>query len=216
MSQGLAVEQGAAPVSLLPEPSVLELEDMLYDILASGADPSLPDGTLEAVQTFLHEHARSKHTLAEFLAFFAKHGLSTVKETTLTLALPPILEARSGGTSVPFPQPNPAQPEPEPIEVAPVAVEKPRSPRTLAWVCGIAALAAISGGGWFGFTTTRAELDRMREEQRATQRELARVQAEAASLRQSVEQNDSLVRRVDRKSELLLQTLVSPLDPNQR
>ena len=216
MSQGLAVDQGAASASLLPEPSVLELEDMLYDILASGADPSLPAGTLEAVQTFLHEHARSKHSLPEFLAFFAKHGLSTVKETTLTIALPP-MELRAPGPSVPFPQPPAAaQPEPEPIEVAPVAVQA-RQPNTVAWACAaIALLAAVSGGAWFLFDRTRAELDQLQTKLRETQSTLERTQSDLATTRQTLEQQDSLVRRVDQKSELLLQTLVSPLDPNQR
>src|SRR5262245_55976270 len=87
MSEPLILGQvGVSPV-LLPEPTVLELEDILYDILASG-DPSLPTGTLEAVQTFLHEHARSKRALPEFVAFFTKHKLSMVRDTGFGLGLP--------------------------------------------------------------------------------------------------------------------------------
>lgn len=207
------------------EPSVSELEDLLYDILASGADPSFAEGTLEAVQTFIHEHARSKRTRAEFLAFFAGHGLSTAKEDTLTFALPP-MEPRE--TREETHEPAPALPErqesAQPIEPgwapAPAQIAPPAPRRTvwapLAWVAGIVALAAISGGAYLAVTLARAELSRIRSEARANAALIERVQAEAANLRQSVQQNAEDVRRVDHKSELLLQTLGSPLDPNTR
>ena len=203
---------GAPAAGAPPEPSALELEDMLYDILASGADPNLSAGALEAVQTFLHEHARSKHTHAEFLAFFAKHGLSMTRETTLTLSLPPI-ETRA--------QPQPVSqvfaPEPEPIEVTPVAITRRRQlSRKALWAGAGAALAAISCAAYMAVTIAQGELERVRAQERATAEALARVQAEAASLRQSMEHNAKLVERADQKSELLLQKLVSPLDPERR
>lgn len=215
MNEVLAVDQVAAPPSA-GQPSVLELEDLLYDIVASGADPSLPPGTFEAVQTFLHEHARSRHSLPEFLAFFATHGLSTVKETTLTFALPPPIELRAPVAPAPAPVTTPAVRDPDPIEVVPIQAEPRRTgTKTIAIVSAVA-VAALSCGAWLGVAASRSELDRVRAEQRATAELLARVQAESATLRQTVERNAALVQRVDQKSELLLQTLVSPLDPAQR
>lgn len=199
------------------EPSVSELEDLLYDILASGADPSLAEGTLEAVQTFIHEHARNKRTRPEFLAFFAKHGLSTAKEDTLTFALPPMEPRETRELAPVLSQLH------EPARIAPpVAQFAPPVPRrtiwaALAWAAaGLALLAAISCGAYFAVSLARAELSRIRSEARANAALIERMQAEAANLRQSVEQNAADVRRVDHKSELLLQTLVSPLDPNTR
>ncbi len=218
MSQLLvAMDQVVAPNPVSTEPSALELEDMLYDIVASGADPSLPEGTVEAVQTFLHEHARSKHTLEEFLAFFKKHGLSTVKETTLTLALPP-MDLRALSVSAPVAPPAAAivQPEPEPIEVAPVTPPKPSYSRAIAWACGVAALAAVSCGAYVGFASLSSELEAERAAHRATADRVARLEAETVNLRQGLEQNTAKVQRADQKSELLLQTFGSPLDPERR
>ena len=155
MSEGLTLGQVGVSPALQPEPTALELEDLLYDILASGADPSLPAGTLEAVQTFLHEHARSKHSLPEFVTFFTSHKLSMVRDTGFGLALPPMLDLRTPTrVSEPTPEPEAATPaaprplsltvpfEPEPIEVAPVAIERAvRQGRTPTWVFAAAAAA---------------------------------------------------------------------------
>lgn len=215
MNEVLAVSPVAASTSMPVEPTVLELEDMLYDILASGADPSLEAGTLEAVQTFLHEHARSKRSHAEFIAFFATHGLAVAKEPTLQIALPP-MELRNQ-----MPEPTYQVAEvasaAEAIEVAPVTRSSPGAAnRGLGWLYGLAALAAISGGAFYALSRTEAAFERVHAEARANAERLAEVQAEAAGLRQSLQQNAEMVRRVDQKSELLLQSLVSPLDPNTR
>ncbi len=229
MSEGLTLGQVGVSPALPPEPTVLELEDLLYDILASGADPSLPAGTLEAVQTFLHEHARSKHSLPEFVTFFTSHKLSMVRDTGFGLALPPMDLRAPTRVSEPMPDPEaeaatPATPrqapisvpfEPESIEVAPVAIEPQRQSRRLTWAFAAAALAAISGGAVYALSA-RAELEEVRAEQRATAETLVQVQTELTRLRGSVEQSKELSRNADHKAELLLRSLVSPLDPAQR
>jgi hypothetical protein len=225
MSEGLTLGQVGVSQALPPEPTVLELEDLLYDILASGADPSLPAGTLEAVQTFLHEHARSKHTLPEFVAFFTTHKLSMVRDTGFGLSLPP-LELRAPKRA-PELEPEPELPtraaplpvslEPEPIEVAPVAAEPvARRGNTALWAAAAAVLAAISGGAICAAVSAYSELESVRAEQRATAETLAQVQTEITRLRGSVEQSKELSRNADHKAELLLRSLVSPLDPAQR
>jgi hypothetical protein len=209
---------------LPPEPNVLELEDMLYDILASGADPSLPAGTLEAVQTFLHEHARSKHSLADFVAFFTAHKLSMVRDTGFGLSLPPMeLRAPMRAVEPVFEPPTqvamPVQgsSEPDLIEVAPVVSEAAQHRgRTALWASAAAVLAAISGGALYAAASARAELEHVRTEQRATADQLSHMQTEVSRLRGTIEQNAQLARNVDHKTELLLRTLVSPLDPEQR
>jgi hypothetical protein len=221
MSESLALGQVGVSPALPPEPTVLELEDMLYDILASGADPNLPAGTLEAVQTFLHEHARSKHSLPEFVTFFTSHKLSMVRDTGFGLSLPPMdLRApmRAAEHELEAPTrvvtPAPAPLEPEPIEVAPVVVQPaPRYGRAALWASAAAVLAAISGGALYAASSARTELDRVQAEQRATAETLAQMQTEVTRLRATLEQNARVARNVDHKTELLLRTLVSPLDP---
>ena len=217
MSEGLALGQVAVSPAAPPEPTALELEDILYDIVASGADPNLPAGTLEAVTAFLHQHARSKHSLAEFKAFFATHKLSMVKDTGFGLALPPMMELRAASRAM---ERSPERtfdrmplPEPEPIEVGPVAVAAAERRSSVAiWASAAVVLAALSGGAFWAAADARAELEQVRAEQRAAAQTLERVSAEAASLRQSLEQSAELARSVDHKTELLLQSLVSPLD----
>jgi hypothetical protein len=209
---------------LPPEPNVLELEDILYDILASGADPNLPAGTLEAVQTFLHEHARSKHSLAEFVAFFASHELSMVRDTGFGLALPPMdvrapMRAIAPAVEPPTQAGRPEQgsSEPESIEVAPVAAERAQRHGSLAiWASAAAVLAAVSGGALYAAASARTELEHVRAEQRVSAELVGRMQTELTQLRGTVEQNAQLARTVDHKAELLLRTLVSPLAPEQR
>lgn len=224
MSESLTLGQVGVSPALPPEPNVLELEDMLYDILASGADPNLPAGTLEAVQTFLHEHARSRRSLPEFVAFFASHKLSMVRDTGFGLSLPPVVELRA--TARP-PQPEPeleatrAAPhvlsEPDPIEVAPVAPERVQHyGRRWLWASAAAVLAAISGGAFYSAATARNELERVRAEQRATAVVLSQMQTEVARLRGTVDQHAQISRNIDHKTELLLRTLVSPLDLDRR
>src|SRR5688572_4012749 len=83
----------ASPTPATPpvrEPPTLgELEDQLYDLLATGvADANLPGAVLDAAQAFLHEHARDRKDVSEFLAFFEKHGLALRPERPNLLALP--------------------------------------------------------------------------------------------------------------------------------
>jgi hypothetical protein len=224
MNESLTLGQIGSSPALPPEPNVLELEDMLYDILASGADPSLPAGTLEAVQTFLHEHARSKHSLADFVAFFTAHKLSMVRDTGFGLSLPPMeLRAPMRAVEPVFEPPTqvamPVQgsSEPDLIEVAPVVSEAAQHRgRTALWASAAAVLAAISGGALYAAASARAELEHVRTEQRATADQLSHMQTEVSRLRGTIEQNAQLARNVDHKTELLLRTLVSPLDPEQR
>jgi hypothetical protein len=196
---------------------------MLYDILANGGDPNLASGTIEAVQTFLHQHARTKHSLPEFVAFFAQHKLSMVRDTGFGLALPPLPLRGAPRVSeqrverAPEPKPMLALPEPESIEVAPVVLPIPaRFGRPAIWASAAVVLAAISGGTFWAVSSAYQELEHVRAEQRATTEILSRVQSETASLRERLERSNELTRSVDHKTELLLQSLVSPLDPKTR
>jgi len=226
MTESLTLGQAGPSRTSPPEPNVLELEDMLYDILARGADPNLAPGTLEAVQTFLHEHARSKRSLPEFKAFFASHKLSMVREAGFGLSLPPVELRSPTRTALPEPEPEPeleptraaARPtEPDPIEVAPVAPERTQYyGRPAVWASAVAVLAAISCGAMYAAASARGELAHVRAEQQATAEVLAQMQTEVVRLRGTVDQNAQISRNLDHKTEVLLRTLASPLDLQQR
>lgn len=76
-----------------PAPTEVQLLDVLYEVLAQGVPPK---GTLrtEDVERFLHEHARTKKSVAEILQFFAQHNLPT--QASLYGADPELGELASG------------------------------------------------------------------------------------------------------------------------
>jgi hypothetical protein len=58
------------------EPTVDSLQDLLYELLATGLMPEQSDVSAEDIEQFLFEHAREQKSLDEFKAFFEKHALS--------------------------------------------------------------------------------------------------------------------------------------------
>lgn len=58
------------------EKSEAELLDVLYEVLAHGV-PAGSELTTAEVERFLHEHARSKKSVDEMLAFFRRYNLPT-------------------------------------------------------------------------------------------------------------------------------------------
>lgn len=196
-----------------PGPTEQQLEDALYDILAVGVDPTAEPRSLEAVQRFVHEHARSRRTHAELLAFFERHGLPYLPERHRAAApqfvLPPVEPALAVGGF-------------EPVPVSAHAAGSAQRASRAPWfvVAGaIAAVVVVVAAGAFAhvaLSDMRAELARVRSESTAQARDLSLVQADAAALRSATQENSDLMRKVDRKSDVLIQSLLSPLDPSQR
>jgi hypothetical protein len=191
-------------------PSVADLEDLLYDILASGFDPNLPAATLEAVQVFVHEHARSKKSQAEFLAFFEAHALPMRAERPSLLALPPLeMRGRAGESPELTLMPQSADP---PL-MQPAAYG---GKRLGIWMAACVTLTALIGLGYFATLQVRDEFARARAQAAQNAAALANVRAEAETLRAALRDNAQVMQRVEQKSELLLQSMASPLDPNAR
>jgi hypothetical protein len=211
MSAAAVANGPITTVTPLPTPptSAADLEDLLYDILAGGGDPSLAQEVQQAVQDFLHEHARQRKTQEEFEAFFAKHALPTQPERTL-LTLPP-LESRGRAAETPALQPIPHPTDP-PLQQARV-----RSSRhAWAWPIALAAVAALAYLGWETIEDLRGEVSSVRGQAVQTSVELTRVRAEAAQLRATVREQTEQLQRADQRSERLMQSFGSPLDPNLR
>lgn len=216
-----------------PAVSLSVLQDILYDIVATGGADVAADVPLQAVEIFLHEHARSEKSRAEFLAFFEAHGLPThVLPTVVGLSAPPPLTP-SGGTAlsavgIPAPGPSrPSQPPPLPIGVSqppppPLAVPESREPITGAfridggqpralWVL-LVAIALLLGGllglGYELYRGMQSELAHARAQGAAQQRFIERLEDRTAGLQQDISRNGELIEHVDTRSELLLDSLL--------
>jgi hypothetical protein len=193
-------------------PAVAELEDLLFDILATGGvDPNIAASTQQAVQVFVHEHARERKTHGEFVAFFEHYALSMKPDRPNLLVLPP-LEVRGRATETPAIKLQPLDP---PIfESAPVVDAGMRK----GWVIAAAVLAAAVGGalafGCFALIETHSELEHARVDAVVNAAQLQRLRDETAELRSEVSNTAQLVRQIDHNSQRMLQTFATPLDRN--
>jgi hypothetical protein len=200
----------------LDAPSLPELEDVLYDLLAAG-ELSLSSEKLERVQAFLHEHARQRKTQAQFVVFFQEQALSMRPERPNLLSLP-LVEAssRSGAARVPplftaAPEASVAEAEPEPIYV------ESRSRTSWGWLA--AAVVVVSGVlalGVAGVLELRAELSELNQTVTRNTLELQQLRAESQQLRDLVRGNTEAVQRTERDAQQLVERLIVPPMQNSR
>ena len=210
--------------------STLEaMQDVLYDILANGIDPDQTEVSTPAVEQFLFEHARAPKTLPEFQAFFAAQGLTVRTASPLAKAavsLPPLLPRAPKSDDMPVQLPVELQlaapaPRPMPVE-SPIAVEitseapppPRRKPVYIALWAGLAVLgamlAAAASYGHATITRLEKELDRAAQEGRDNRAGLEVLRHDAVGLESSVAATGELVKRVDQKSDLLIESLLPP------
>jgi hypothetical protein len=199
-----APQPTSKPVHVVP--ALHELEDVLFDLLASGGiEPSLSHDKLEAIQTFLHEHARERKTHAQFVAFFDKEALPMQPERPNLLALP-MVDTRSRSHRAPLlidpltvpsmePTPSEAVPAP-PVQPAPAApaaaLELPTgAERRVAWpwVLGFAIAAGFLALGVVGVVELRSELQALRGESKQSAQQLEQLRSETERLRAQVKEN---------------------------
>jgi hypothetical protein len=210
MSAASAAVDTSTSTLTLNAPALADLEDLLYDILASGADPNLGSKTLEAVQLFVHEHARNKKTHAEFVAFFEAQSLSMLPERTALMALPP-LEARGRAAETPSLTALPRAPEP-----AFVTTAAARSKGVWVWAALAAAVSGMATLTYFAALEVRAEFAQVRSEAERNAAELQRARAETEALRAELRMKALRLEQVEHKTDVLLQSFGSPLDPSIR
>jgi hypothetical protein len=209
-----------ATATFSPDPHALAadvqaMQDVLYDILATGIDPEQNDVPSAEIERFLHEHARSPKSLLEFRAFFAKHGLSVrarPMHQAPALALPPIerVEATSVAVLPLDPDASRADPEPRTASHA-LATPAPRS-RLLMWAAIVSMGAALGFAGFCGYTIIaelRAALDRSRLTHQQDREAIQALRDHAAILESSVTTTGELVQRMDQKNELMLRSLLT-------
>jgi hypothetical protein len=199
--------------SINTPPSVNDLEDLLYDIVAVGGDPNLASATLAAVQVFLHEHARERKSHEAFLAFFETHQLSMQPMASALIELPP-LEVRGRATETPVLIAPMREPDP------PLALEVvvPTRARTSAWfwALGFAAISGAFAAGSALVLEVRDEFARARADAAANAAALVEVRSESEQLRAQLREQAKQNQHTEQTAQRLMQTLLSPLDPDKQ
>jgi hypothetical protein len=209
------------------------LQDILYDMLASGIDAEQTSVATEEVERFLHEHAREAKTLNDFRAFFDRHGLDADPRTheSAVLELPPITTLREPASSSPSSLTALA---PElPIELTlgeieengfeppllPPARRRFRAPRA-AWIAigcvGIALVLLLAVRGYSTVTELRSELDRASERHQQDRSAIQRLSDQTATLESNVAATGELVQRMDQKSDVLIDLVMTKRNQSRR
>ena len=210
------------PPSLgVPARDVQAMQDVLYDILATGLDTehAVP---LDAVERFLHEHARSAKSLEDFRAFFAQHGLSLTSRAIKPppVALPPIARAVLDDPPVAKFPVELAKPEPLPpqaafptsmIDDAPFAAP-PRRAQPWLWAALILMAGGVSALAYHGYATITRLESRLVEADNANRNDRAvldELKNKTAGLESEVAASGEEIQRVDDKSNLIIQSLLT-------
>jgi len=219
---GVHMAKSFPPSLGMPARDVQAMQDVLYDILATGLDSEQAQIPLDAVERFLHEHARSAKSQDEFRAFFAQLGL-TVSSRAIKpppVALPPIERPLLDDPPVAKFPVELARPEPLPqgsgfARQLPDDLEleiKPR--RTQAWVWG--ALILVAGGvsalayhGYSVITRLEHRLEQADSASRDDRAALDELKTKTAGLESNVAASGEEIQRVDDKSNMIIQSLIS-------
>lgn len=204
------------------------MQDVLYDILATGIDMDQTDVPIDEIEMFLFENARGAKSREEFRAFFAKHGLSLrtgFPQGPVGLALPPI--ERGSDQEAPLAT--------LPVELAVTSFERahavarpllpPAMPAVfaarasrisigsvalwLALACLTAGLGVVATRGDETIAALRAEVQRTQQQGQRDRDTLEAMRDDAAYLESSVAATGELVQHMDEKSDLVLETLLA-------
>jgi hypothetical protein len=219
---GVHMAKSFPPSLGMPARDVQAMQDVLYDILATGLDPEQAQIPLDAIERFLHEHARSAKSQDEFRVFFAQHGL-TVSGRAIKpppVALPPIERPLLDDPPVAKFPVELARPEPLPqgagfARQLPDDIELVAQPRrALPWLW--AALILLAGGwsavAYHGYTViTRLEsrLEQASSASRSDRAALDELKAKTAGLESNVAASGEEIQRVDDKSNMIIQSLIT-------
>jgi len=220
-----------AAASLRDEPRCLKsaevsaMQDQLYEILATGVAPGA-ETPIEAIEAFLHEHARDPKPREEFTAFFEQHELDasptalpppqegfTLPDLTEVAPVPAaVVQFIGDDDPTPLPSQRPSA-LPLPIESdlnAPLLAPQPRPQVGALWAGIGLLLVALAGGLWLGYGALqelRQELGEARRRSTDNEAEIGQLRGQAAGIESSVAANGELIQRMDQKSDLMLRSL---------
>jgi hypothetical protein len=200
---------------------VRAMQDMLYDILATGVDSEQASVSIDAVESFLHEHARAAKSPEEFLAFFAQQGLTIHGRAPrpAAAALPPIQRpvAQDEAQVLKFPV-ELAKSAEAADDLALVASFAPNALSAnvgggrawLAWSFGAAAVIAISALAYVGYETILSLEQRLEQSHAAAQvdrKAISALEHQQVNLESNVAASAQMMERVDQKSDLILESV---------
>lgn len=206
------------------------MQDLLYDILATGVDAEQASVSIEAVERFLHEHARTAKSPEEFAAFFARQGLTVSGRSprpAAVAALPPIQRpVQPEAPVLKFPvelASSPGSHDAVPLDspfaaVAPFAPAAPaaraRNLRAyLAWGTAAAAMAALGALGYVGYVTIadlEQRLDQTHAAAQADRQVMHALEHQQVNLESNVAASAQIIERMDQKSDLILDSIQPP------
>jgi hypothetical protein len=217
---GVHMAKSFPPSLGLPTREVQAMQDVLYDILATGIDPEQAQLPIDAIERFLHEHARTSKSPDEFRAFFAQHGLSVSTRAVKPpqVALPPIQRPNPDEAVAKFPV-ELARPEPLPQGMSfaaqlPEDGESARPRRTQPWLW--AALVVLAGGvgglayhGYTVITQLQHRLEQADGQTRDQRAELDALKTKTAGLETNVAESSEQIQRVDDRNNMVIQSLIT-------
>ena len=221
-----------------PSPSgearqVQAMQDLLYDILATGVDSESTDVSIETIESFLHEHARAPKSLAEFRAFFAQQGLTSRMPSPVpqVAALPPLRRVApppQRPSAVPPalpPSANAAQTLEEPViqhpvsfDLAPQPFERRRS-RPLIGLAIASSALVIAGALYAGsqyILEMRADLARSDEQAQKNAALIESLRAQTVTFESSLAASGQMIQRMEQKSDLVLDSLQRAEEEKQK
>jgi hypothetical protein len=218
----------SAPSGTSEARQVQAMQDLLYDILATGVDSERTDVSIETIEAFLHEHARVPKSSAEFRAFFAQQGLTSRMPSPVpaVAALPPLKRVVApapqqppmmASSSVPpaLPLSVAAMPmfdeavHPVRIDIAPLPIERRRSRPLFGLAIATTALivAATLYAGSLHLMELRDDMARSENEARQNRALIESLRAQTVTFESSLAANGQLIERMEQKSDLVLDSL---------
>jgi hypothetical protein len=211
---------------------VQAMQDLLYDILATGVDAESTDVSIETIEAFLHEHARAPKSLADFRAFFAQQGLTSRMPSPVpaVAALPPLKRVappplRASGPPPALPPSvnavqmfDDAMQHPVSFDVMGPPVERRRS-RPLVGL-GIAAstlvfAAALYAGSQY-ILEMRADLARSDQQAQKNAALIESLRAQTVTFESSLAASGQMIQQMEQKSDLVLDSLQRAEDEKQK
>lgn len=215
-AQSLALERATDDVDAM--------QDVLYDILATGLDPEQADAPTEQIERFLFEHARAPKPAAEFRAFFEEHGLTVRREMGAasmdSFALPP-LEVVAAPPPAAMHLPHDEVGDADDEVTGQHATQAGFGARS-AWGmraiwAGLALLCVgLVGALWAGYGVIqelRGDLDRAEQRSAEQDRVIDQLEGRAVGIQSSIEANGQLIQRMEQKSDLLIESLIHEPEP---